>query len=800
MTLFEKSIRTLELPAVLDMLSDCAVSQPAKDASAALSPVTDIHEARALLEETSAARTMMLSKGAPGFTGVRDIRAAVRRAEIGGMLNTSELLEIAALLRTASDCAAYARDRVGHTSVDALFYALRTNKFLENKISSAIIGVDEIADAASGELSDIRRRMRAAGERIRSALNKIITSPTYQKALQENIITVKNDRYVVPVRADHKSVIPGLVHEISSSGATLFIEPMGVVQINNEIRELMAKEKQEIERILIDLTADVSTFGEEIISDFQLLTALDLIFAKAKLSQRLNAHEPELIDSASDGGLILRRCRHPLLDPAQTVPTDLKLGGEFDTLVITGPNTGGKTVALKTLGLFCVMAQCGLHIPAESDSRMPVFKKILADIGDEQSIEQSLSTFSSHMTNIVKILAECEYPCLLLFDELGAGTDPVEGAALAISVIEYARRRGALIAATTHYSELKTYALAQEGVENASCEFDVETLRPTFRLLIGVPGRSNAFAISRRLGLPESVIEGARERVSGENISFEEAVGQLESARRSAENERDEAYRLRAAADRDARLAEKYRAELEREREKLAIEARRESRRILDETRAHADAIIAELREIRRAARDEGDIDAINALVPDVLRNLNELDSSAPIAISDAEDSENVIPGDIKVGDTVRILAFGTTAEVSAISGATLELTAGSMKITAKPEEVRRVAASSRKKKKASAASEGGSGSKNSDTSRPPAPRELDLRGMTADDALPILEHYLDSARLAHLETVTIIHGKGTGALRAAVQGALRGERGIKSFRAGRYGEGDLGVTVVELK
>lgn len=790
MTLFEKSLRTLELPAVLKMLADCAVSQPAKEAAAALCPKTDISEARALLAETSAARVMMLSKGAPGFAGVRDIRAPVRRADIGGMLNTTELMEIAALLRAAADCAAYSGGSVEKTAVDGLFYALRTNKYLENKISSSVTGEDEIADSASAELSGIRRRMRAAGERIRSALNKIISSPAYRKALQEPIITVKNDRYVVPVRADHKSSVPGLVHEISASGATLFVEPMGVVQINNEIRELMAKEKQEIERILMALSAEVASFGDDIISDFLILAELDLIFAKAKLSQKLNAHEPEL---AEDGALVLRRCRHPLLDPAAAVPTDLKLGGEFNTLIITGPNTGGKTVALKTLGLFCAMAQCGLHIPAESDSRMPVFEKILADIGDEQSIEQSLSTFSSHMTNIVKILEECESSSLLLFDELGAGTDPVEGAALAISIIEYASRRGALIAATTHYSELKTYALARRGVENASCEFDVETLRPTYRLLIGVPGRSNAFAISRRLGLPEAVIEGARERISGENISFEEAVGQLETARRSAENERDEAYRLRAAAERDARIAEKYRAELEREREKLALEARRETRRLLDETRAHADAIIEELREIRRAAREDGETEAVNAAVPDILRELNELESEQPPSASGISGEDGRDGGSARAGDTVRLLAFGTTAEVAAVGDGTLELKAGAMKITVSPDAVRVVG----KKAAAPAAVPAGTAA---DGLRAAVPAELDLRGMASDEAVSVLERYLDSARLANLETVTIIHGKGTGALRAAVRRALQSEPRVKTFRPGRYGEGDLGVTIAELK
>ncbi|MDR0838131.1 MAG: endonuclease MutS2 [Oscillospiraceae bacterium] len=791
MTLYEKSLRTLELPAVLQKLADEAVSQTAKDAALALLPVADVYEARYRLEETTAARTMMNAKGAPGFTGVRDIRASVRRADIGGMLNTTELLEIASLLRCAAEAVAYSGDRAEKTVIDHLFFGVRANKYLENKISGSIIGQEEIADAASAELADIRRHMRVAGDKIRTSLNRIITSPTYQKALQEPIITVKNDRYVVPVKADHKSSVPGLVHDISSSGATLFIEPMGVVQINNEIRELMAKEKQEIDRILIELSAEVASFGADIVSDFETLAQLDLIFAKAKLSQKQNAHEPELVE---DGGLVLRRCRHPLLESHKTVPTDLKLGGEFDTLVITGPNTGGKTVALKTLGLFCAMAQCGLHIPAESDSRMPVFTKILADVGDEQSIEQSLSTFSSHMTNIVKILAECEPGTLLLFDELGAGTDPVEGAALARSIIEYARRRGSLVAATTHYSELKIYALAQKGVENASCEFDVETLRPTYRLLIGVPGRSNAFAISERLGLPKSVIADASDRLSGETATFEEAVGHLEKARHDAENDRDEAYKLRATAERDARIAEKYRAELERDREKLVTQARRDTQKLIDETRAHADAIIEELREIRRAARDDGEFSGINEAVPDILRELNEMEGDGDTGARDIDDLPD--GRHAKPGDRVRLLKFDTLADVISVNGNTLELQAGSMKISAKADEVRMAPESAKQKNNAPAAPRTSIAAE----TRASVAAEIDLRGMMSDEAIAVMERYLDSARLANLETVTIIHGKGTGALRAAVQAALKREPFVKSFRPGRFGEGEMGVTVVELK
>ena len=792
MTLYEKSLRTLELPAVLERLATEAVSDAGKENALALVPVTDLHEARYRLEETSAARIMMSVKGSPSFFNIKDIRSSVRRADIGGMLNTIELLDIATLLRCAASAINYASGDTSEKSViDHLFFGLRSNKYLENKISGCITGPDEVADSASVTLAGIRRSIRITGDRVRTSLNKIITSPTYQKALQEAIITMKNDRFVVPVRADHKSSVPGLVHDISSSGATLFIEPMSVVELNNELRELAAKEKQEIERILMELSVEVAEFGGDIVSDFQTLTELDLIFAKAKLGMRLNGHEPELTEERE---LKLFRCRHPLLEPSTAVATDIRLGGEFNTLVITGPNTGGKTVALKTLGLFCAMAQCGLHIPAESGSRMPVFEKILADIGDEQSIEQSLSTFSSHMTNIVNILAECEGDSLLLFDELGAGTDPVEGAALAISIIEYARSAGALVAATTHYSELKIYALATNGVENASCEFDVETLRPTYRLLIGVPGRSNAFAISQRLGLPTVIIDAAKNRLSGEDESFEEAVGKLETARRAAENDRDEAYKFRAEAERDARLSEKYRTELERDREKLKIEARQDAKRLIDETRAHADAIIEELREIRRAMREDGDMNAANVAVPDILRELNEMESSSLSSLPKLDDEPQENLGEIVAGDRVRILKYDTDADVISVSGNSLELQAGVMKITVKKKEVRKITKPENKPTYSGSSKVVASGP------RAAVSPELDLRGMMVDEAIPLVERYLDSARLSHLENVTIIHGKGTGALRAAVHQTLKGENFVKSFRLGKFGEGEMGVTIVTFK
>lgn len=792
MTLYEKSLKTLELPAILTMLAAEAASAPAKEAAGALRPDGDIYEVRHRLEETTAAKRMIAGKGSPGFSGIRDVRAAIRRADMGGMLNTSELLDIAALLRCAGAGIAYASgEREEPTAIDYLFASLNGNKFLEGKISASIIGVDEIADAASPELASIRRHMRVAGEKVRQTLNKIITSPTYAKALQEAIITMRNDRYVVPVKAEYKSAVPGLVHDVSSSGATLFIEPVSVVQLNNEIRELIAKEKMEIDRILMELSADAAAHGENMIRDFEVLVRLDLIFAKAKLSYKQNASEPAL---SQEPALVLRHARHPLLAAKTAVPIDLRLGGEFDTLVITGPNTGGKTVTLKTLGLLCAMAQCGLHIPADDGSSVPVFDRILADIGDEQSIEQSLSTFSSHMTNIVKILADCGDRSLLLFDELGAGTDPVEGAALAIAIIEHARRTGGLIAATTHYSELKTYALTAKGVTNASCEFDVETLRPTYRLLIGVPGKSNAFAISQRLGLPGEIIEDARRRVGTEDAAFEEVMAKLEQTRLDMERERIETQRRLQSARTDAEKAEAYRREFEKEREKAAVLARREAARIVEDARRAADEVMEELSALRKSAGKGADWQQTNEAKSALYRKLNEAEQSlAPAPAREAAPAPETRA--IRPGDRVKLLSLGTEADVISVGqDGMLTLQAGILKITARRDEVS--LAEGKRKKEAVGYTQ---------SVQPPlresrAQPELDIRGMMTDEAIPVVERYLDSASLDKLESVTIIHGKGTGALRQAVHQCLKSEPQVKSFRLGRYGEGEAGVTVVELR
>lgn len=791
MSFFEKSLITLELPAVLELLSAQAVGETAKEQAALISPSSDISEVRHRLAETTAAKTMMVVRGSPPFSAVKDVRASLARADLGGALNTRELLDIAAVLRCARLVRGYiADDSVGKTCIDSLFSALRANKFLEEKITTSIPAEEEIADSASPELADIRRKMRAASARARDALQRIISSPSYAKALQEPIITMRSDRYVIPVKADHKGAVPGLVHDISASGMTLFVEPMAAVKANNELRELAAREKQEIERILAELSADCAEHRDDISSDYGLIVRLDVIFAKAKLSYNLNCQEASL----EGRGIILRRARHPLLDQSKAVPIDLELGEEFDTLVITGPNTGGKTVSLKTIGLLAAMNQCGLHIPAADGSNMPVFSHILADIGDEQSIEQNLSTFSAHMSNIVSILDECDDRSLLLFDELGAGTDPTEGAALAIAIIENARAMGARIAATTHYSELKVYAANQPGVQNASCEFNVETLCPTYRLLVGIPGKSNAFAISMRLGLPEHIIDDAKTRMGTESASLEATIEKLEHTRLMLEKDRDEAAKKLRQAEEDAKKAAFTRAELEVRLEKADQKARRDAERIINEAKEAAEEVFRELDEMRKNSREEDDAQRLNDARTELRRKLNlTKEAVRPLPTEPAEDKRSARP--LKVGDTVEIKSMGVRASVLSINAErVLTLRAGIMNVTAREDEVLLIEGAAVPNKKALSAASGAR------LRAAPVPSEIDLRGMESIEAVTAAERYIDSAVMAKLSTVTIIHGKGTGALRAAVQQMLKRNKAVKSFRLGRYGEGEAGVTVVELK
>ena len=788
--LFDKSIRTLELPAVLRMLADQTNCAAAREKALALVPQTDVDDVKRLQDETDAARDMIGLKGSPPFSGIKPVAESLYRADHGGALNTRELLDIAGVLRCARRVGDYPGDQEKKTAIDVLFSALRGNRFLEDRIFTAILEEDVIADTASPALADIRRHMRAAAAKGRQILQKIISSQSYGKVLQEAIITQRDGRFVVPVKAEFRSSLPGLVHDVSSSGATIFVEPMGVVQANNELKELEAKEKKEIERILRELSAQAAGCCGDILSDYDLLVGLDLIFARGQLSYQMNASRPEI---RRNGSVSLRHARHPLLDTGRAVPISVELGQQFDTLVITGPNTGGKTVSLKTLGLLTLMAQCGLHIPADDRSAVSVFDRVLADIGDEQSIEQSLSTFSAHMVNIVRILEEADSHSLILFDELGAGTDPVEGAALAIAIIQHVRERGARVAATTHYAELKTFAMTTEGVENASCEFDVETLRPTYKLLTGIPGKSNAFAISLRLGLDPAVIETAKAQMDSESVRFEDVLTRLDQQRQEMEKERAEARRLKLDMEQSAEKAREYREKLEAERAKVVEKANAEARAIIEEARAASDLAISELKELKK--RQDLDWQQVNDGRAEARRLLNEAERNIGGPAPEVEAPPPTRPA-VK-GDTVELVSMGTKATVLSVNkDGSLQLQAGILKISAKQEEVRVVEGETQAQKDVRRII-----ARAEHTLRTAAvPSQVDLRGMMTDEAIANLERFLDTAMMGKLETVTIIHGKGTGAVRSAVRTYLKRSRYVKSFRPGRYGEGEDGVTVAELK
>ena len=795
-TLFEKSIRTLELPAVLEMLAALAVSDAAKEKCRNLTPVCELEEALHLQAETQSARDRLGLYGSPSFSGVKDVSRALSRADHGGVLNTRELLDVADLLTASRRVSEYDREKQEEKTVlDHLFSALHTNKFLEDKIHGAILDEETIADTASPELQDIRRKMRLASSKGRQILQRIISSPSYAKVLQEALITQRDGRFVVPVKAECKGSIPGLVHDISSSGATLFVEPMGVVQANNELKELQAREEKEIDRILRILSGECAAQMMNILYDYDILVHLDVIFARAQLSYRMNASMPIL---QRKGGIVLRRARHPLLDSAKAVPISLELGNQYDTLVITGPNTGGKTVTLKTIGLLTLMAQCGLQIPAEDGCHLRVFDRVLADVGDEQSIEQSLSTFSAHMSNTVEILRQADENSLLLFDELGAGTDPVEGAALAIAIIQSGRSKGSLIAATTHYAEMKTFAMTTAGVENASCEFDVATLRPTYRLLIGIPGKSNAFAISRRLGLDEAVIAAAKEQMDSESIRFEDVLTQLEEKRQRLEKAQNEADRLWQQRQEDARKARVFREQMEKAKENARSKGENEARRIVRQAQQQVDEIFAELDALRKKMQQQADHQAINDAKVSAKKHLHAAEDALHLREETAE-PEMAPTRPIVAGDLVELPGVRTAATVVQVNGdGSLVLQAGKMKMTAKPEQVRLPEEQTQQKKKQQPAPR-----------TTPAPQlrlerrassELDIRGYETLEAESVVENYLDAAVMAKLETVTIIHGKGTGALRKAVHEILKRSKTVKSFRLGRYGEGEAGVTVVELR
>ena len=787
--LYEKSLVKLELDQVLALLADCAGSEGGKQCCLNLRPSSDLEEVEQLLQQTSAAYDLSTKKGYPSLARAADVSASLERADRGGSLQPKELLVVGGVLRCARGVRDYITPEDKQTVLDPLFHSLTPNKYLEERILTSILSEEEIADTASPELADIRRHMRIQSGKIRDSLQKVISSPAYSKFLREPIITIRQGRYVVPVKSECKNDVPGLVHDVSATGSTYFVEPMSAVNANNALRELQLKEKKEIERILAELSSEVAAHAEDINLDYTLLVQLDVIFAKAKLAFNMRAWAPIMNDT---GRVELRNARHPLIDPKRVVPISLRLGSDFDTMIITGPNTGGKTVTLKTIGLLTLMAECGLHIPAGDGSVLSTFDAILADIGDEQSIAQSLSTFSSHMKTIVDVVEQCDNRTLVLYDELGAGTDPAEGAALAIALIEFSRKMGSRVVATTHYAELKLYAMRTQGVINASCEFDVETLQPTYKLLIGIPGKSNAFAISRKLGLPEDILKEAGDLVGKSDKDFEDVLAQLEQQRQQMENARMEAEKLKQETARIKQQSEQYQEQLRKEKEKAMEAARREAQGIIDEARAAANIASEELKALRKQLQDSADTTGINQRQAELRRALNETEDK--IRAKQPQAARPQSTREIRVGDTVELLNLGIKASVLAINkNGTYQLQAGIMKLTAKADEIYLLENDNPYKAKGGHPAHSGKEMKMA-----PMSSEIDLRGMDTVEAICVLDRYMDEAMRAKLSTVRIIHGKGTGALRQAVHQSLKRNKFVKSFRLGVYGEGEDGVTIAE--
>ena len=787
--LYEKSLVKLELDQVLALLADCAGSEGGKQSCLNLRPSSDLEEVEQLLQQTTAAYDLSTKKGYPSFTSAADVSASLERADRGGSLQPKELLVIGWVLRCTRSVKDYITPEEKQTVLDPLFHSLTPNKYLEERILTSILSEEEIADTASSELADIRRHMRIQSGKIRDSLQKVISSPAYSKFLREPIITIRQGRYVVPVKSECKNDVPGLVHDVSATGSTYFVEPMSAVNANNALRELQLKEKKEIERILAELSSEVAAHAEDINLDYSLLVQLDVVFAKAKLAFNMRAWAPIMNDT---GRVELRNARHPLIDPKRVVPISLRLGTDFDTMIITGPNTGGKTVTLKTIGLLTLMAECGLHVPAGDGSVLSTFDAILADIGDEQSIAQSLSTFSSHMKTIVDVVEQCDNRTLVLYDELGAGTDPAEGAALAIALIEFSRKMGSRVVATTHYAELKLYAMRTKGVINASCEFDVETLQPTYKLLIGIPGKSNAFAISRKLGLPEDILKEAGDLVGKSDKDFEDVLAQLEQQRQQMENARMEAEKLKRETAQIKQQSEQYQEQLRKEKEKAMEAAQREAQGIIDEARAAANIASEELKALRKQLQDSADATGINQRQAELRRTLNETEDK--IRAKQPQPARPQSTREIRVGDTVELLNLGVKASVLAINkNGTYQLQAGIMKLTAKADEIYLLENDNPYKAKGGHPAHSGREMKMA-----PMSSEIDLRGMDTVEAICVLDRYMDEAMRAKLSTVRIIHGKGTGALRQAVHQDLKRNKFVKSFRLGVYGEGEDGVTIAE--
>ncbi len=787
----KKFITAIEFNKIQSMLAECIPVEYVRGRALVLEPFDDIDECRASMQSTTDAVKLLSYKGMPPFGGVTDVTPAVDRACKGATLTPRELLDVASLFRSARALYEYsAVNRTFETSLDVVFERLIQNKALEKAVFDAIITEDMIADEASTKLGDIRRNIKRVNNKIKEVLQRY-TSGSYSRFLQDNIVTIRSGRYVVPVKAEHKNEIKGLVHDTSSSGATLFIEPLAVVEANNELRTLESAEKAEIDRILYSLSVMVATSEDHARLNLMNISDLAFAFGCGQLSARMNACEVNIVEK---GEIILKKARHPLISKDSVVPVDVRLGGEYDTMVITGPNTGGKTVVLKTLGLFTAMALSGLHIPVNDGSVIRMVDNILPDIGDEQSIEQSLSTFSSHMVNIVSLLRDVTERSLVLFDELGVGTDPVEGAALAVSIIEEIRKKGALCAATTHYAELKVYALRTRGVTNANCEFDVDTLRPTYKLIIGTPGKSNAFAISGKLGLDPSIIENANAHIASDKQTFEDVIGRLEEERVREQKKKEELDVLKKEFD-EYRKEQKKKLDAALERAKSAEEkAEEKARSIVESARMSSEYVFNELDKLRKAKNSSSFAEDLAKTRADVRKYLR--DNESKIVAEEKTNENYVLPRPLSAGDTVLVTNIDKEGTVIEISGENVVVGIGVVKTKTKISNLRLVEQDAvlitEDKKKRSVRSFGGVDKSCSS--------EIDLRGKNGDEAWPIVDRYLDKAMLAGLHSVRLIHGKGTGALKNHLWGRLRSDSRISSYRIGAHGEGDGGVTVVELK
>ena len=787
----EKSLSTLEYTKILKSLSECAKNDDAKTMAEELKPSSDFREVERALAETDAAVTMSLKFGSPEILRVEPVDGAIKRLDVGGALSAAELLNVARLLKCIRNLKRYTKEQTG--ALEEYFSELVSAKPIEDEINRAIVSEDEIADAASPALANVRRKMKNTGAKIKDSLDSMVRSGHYQKFLMDNIVTMRNNRYVVPVKAEHRSEVPGIVHDMSASGSTVFIEPSSVVNANNELHELEIKEKAEIEKVLYELSNKVAEISEQVKYNYETLILIDFIFAKAKLALDMKAVCPKL---NTDGKIKIVKGRHPLIDKSKIVPIDVRLGDDFDVLVVTGPNTGGKTVVLKTIGLFCIMTQAGLHIPANDESEMPVFDDIFADIGDEQSIEQSLSTFSSHMKNIVHIVENAGPNSLVLFDELGAGTDPVEGAALATAIIESIRLIGAKIGATTHYSELKLYALSTDGIENASCEFDVETLSPTYKLLIGVPGKSNAFAISKKLGLPDSIIERSKEKLSDENIKFEDVLGSIEENRVSAQKAREEQERMRREIEQLKDELQREREKIDKKKDKIYDNARAKAEKIIKQAQEDTERMLEEIKQLQKEKRNKEAVRAMEEVRKEL--KLKEKSNVRPKNRRSGGVKSNVNLNTLKLGSNVLIIDLNDKGTVLSINkdNQTAVIQVGIMKITAKISNLVVLEDEKGSKPESYVAPKRSTGINTAMSGK----TEVDLRGMTIGEAELEVDKFLDESVLSGLSEVSLIHGKGTGALRAGIHEYLRHHPHVRKYRLGRFGEGDIGVTIVELK